>query len=228
MQFIILDNKKLIIFWSPKCGCSTLKTILANFFNIDYTKDKHIHCNKELKNKINKMDINKIDVYKNYDIVILIRNPYERLVSGFLDKYVRKEIKNLSNCTCFADFSKILANNPKKIDRHHFEKQTTGDGWIFYNELERPKIKYILDTSKVNDIAKILELNISEIKINFNRKKGTGDLRQMWSANYDQLRKLDNINYSEFYNDYIKKRVYNIYKDDFIFFNNNLDMNYTI
>ena len=36
------------------------------------------------------------------------------------------------------------------------------------------------------------------------------------------------MNYLNFYNDGIKKLVYNIYKDDFIFFNNNLNMNYTI
>ena len=60
---------------------------------------KHVHLNKELDSKINKRDINKLNIYKNYDILILIRNPYERLVSGFLNKYVNElHYKNPNNC----------------------------------------------------------------------------------------------------------------------------------
>ena len=146
MQFIIVHTKKLIIFWSPKCGSSTLKTILAIYFKIENTKYNHIHLNKELSVKIDKRDKKKIDIYKNYNIVMLIRNPYERLVSGFLNKYVGCEYKNPPNCNCFYDFCHILQKNPGKIDKHHFVKQTTGKGWDFYNELQRPNIKYILDT----------------------------------------------------------------------------------
>lgn len=233
MRFIIIDDKKLIIFWSPKCGCSTLKTILAIYYDIDNkNKYKSIHKNKELSAKINKKDKNKIDIYKNYDIVMLIRNPYERLISGFLNKYVNGKIKNPPNCICFYDFCQILQKNPRQIDRHHFEKQTTGQGWKFYNELQRPKIKYVLDTSKVNDITKILGLNISEIKLNSSKKSIKKDekmkQRNLWSLNYNSLRNSNELCYSNFYNDHISKIVYNIYKDDFIFFNNDLNMNYTI
>ena len=83
MQFIIIHKKKLIIFWSPKCGSTTLKKILAIYFKVDNNKYPHIHANKELNKKFNKRDKNKIDIYKNYNIVMLVRNPYERLVSGF-------------------------------------------------------------------------------------------------------------------------------------------------
>ena len=232
MRFIIIDDKKLIIFWSPKCGCTTLKTILAIYFKVKNTKYKHIHLNEELSVKFNKRDKNKIDIYKNYNIVMLIRNPYERLVSGFLNKYVKRQhYKNPSNCNCFYDFCHILQKNPEKIDVGHFKKQTSGRGWIFYNELQRPNIKYILDTSKVNDITKILGLNIPEIKENCNKvieKDEEMKKTNCWSLDYNNLKNLNNMDYSNFYNDDIKKLVYNIYKDDFIFFNNNLNMNYTI
>ena len=78
MSFYNSTNKKLIIFWSPKCGASTLKTILAVYFGVNNYKYAHIHQNKELKTKINKRDKNKIGIYKNYSIVMLVRNPYER------------------------------------------------------------------------------------------------------------------------------------------------------
>ena len=51
MKFIIVHDKKLIIFWNPKCGSSTLKNILAIYFKIDNTKYKDIHKNKKLKKK---------------------------------------------------------------------------------------------------------------------------------------------------------------------------------
>ena len=233
MRYIIIHSKKLIIFWSPKCGSSTLKLILAIYFKVYNTKYKHIHLNKELSVKFDKRDKNKIHIYKKYDIVMLVRNPYKRLVSGFLNKYVNNQhLKNPPNCNCFYDFCRILQKNPKKIERHHFKKQTSGKGWNFYNELQRPNIKYILNTSKVNDIIKILGLNIPEIKRNYNKKVIEKDEEMkktnLWSLDYKKLNNLNNINYSNFYNDYIKKLVYNIYKDDFIFFNNNLNMNYTI
>jgi len=234
MHYIILPEKQTIIFWSAKCGCTTLKNILAIYLKVDNNnKYRHIHLNKELKLKINKRDNKKIDIYKNYNIVMLIRNPYKRLVSGFLDKYVFKEhYKNPQNCKCFLDFCIILGLEPIQIDHHHFEKQTAGKGWDFYNELQRPNIKYILDTTKVNDIIKILGLNIPEIKKNYNIKKNIenneNNEKKMWSLDYNTLRNANTINYANFYNDYIKKIVYDIYKDDFIFFNNNLNMNYTI
>ena len=124
-----------------------------------------------------------------------------------------------------------IIKKPGQIDRNHFVKQTSDIGWDFYNELQRPNIKYILDTSKVNDIIQILGLNISEIKKNYNDKKireNENINKEFWSLDYNSLRNIDNINYSNFYNDDIKKMVYNIYEDDFIFLNNNLNMNYTI
>ena len=175
MQFIILEKKKIIFFWSAKCGCSTLKTILARYLHIDNPeKYKNIHLNEELKNLFDKY--NKEKNYKNYDIVMLIRNPYKRLVSGFLNKYVnRLHYKNPPNSNCFKDFCHILYKNPDQIDKHHFEKQTTGKGWIFYNYLGKPKIKYVLDTKNVNDITNILGLNITYLKLNYtiynNKKK---------------------------------------------------------
>lgn len=235
MKYIIINEKKLIIFWSPKCGCTTLKTIISIYFNINNDeKYKHIHLNEELKKKINVRNKN-IDIYKDYSIVMLIRNPYERLVSGFINKYVQKKdgktshFKNPTNCNNFYDFCNILLKNPKKIDKHHFEKQTSDNGWYFYNELRKPYVKYILDTSNINDISKILGLSINTIKNNSNNKYSVKSKRnKLWLMNYEELNKNKKLNYSDFYNNELKNLVYKIYKDDFIFFSNNLNINFTI
>ena len=228
MQFIILHEKKLIIFWSPKCGCSTLKTILSFYLNIyDSNKYEYIHKNKELKEFINIKKYNS-EVYKNYDIVMLIRNPYTRLVSGFINKYIDLKYVNPDNCDSFQDFCNILSKYPYKINKHHFEKQTTDEGWQFYLELGKPKIKHVLDTSQVNDLKKIINLDIDDIKLNETNKIVKDDNTNLWSKSYNSLKEIRNYNYSSFYNDDLKKLVYNIYKDDFIFFKENLGIDYDI
>lgn len=228
MQFIILHKKKLIIFWSPKCGCTTLKTILSFYLNIhDSDKYEHIHKNKELRELINVKNDN-LKIYQDYDIVMLIRNPYTRLVSGFLNKYINSKYINPDNCDSFFDFCYILSKYPYKINQHHFEKQTTDEGWQFYLELGKPKVKYVLDTSQVNDLRKILNLDINDIKLNKTDKILDENYKNLWSKSYDSLRYINNYNYSCFYNDDLKKLVYNIYKDDFIFFKNYLRIDYDI
>jgi len=229
MQFIILHEKKLIIFWSPKCGCTTLKTIISIYLNIyDSNKYEKIHKNKELREFINVKKFES-EIYKDYDIVMLVRNPYTRLVSGFINKYIDFEkYKNPDNCDSFLDFCNILSKYPNEIDKHHFEKQTTNKGWEFYLELGKPKIKYVLDTSQVNDLKKILNLKINDIKLNKTDKIEKYDNKNLWSKSYDSLKKIKNYNYFNFYNDDLKKLVYNIYEDDFIFFKDSLKIDYNI
>lgn len=238
MQFIILDKLKLIIFWSPKCGCSTLKHLLAVYFNILDPKYAHIHVNKELQEKIKNSMKRKDEDYKNYDIAMLIRNPYERLVSGFLNKYVLNThyYKNPPNCNNFYDFCHALANTPEKIDEHHFENQTAKN-FDFYNKLNnRENVKYIIDTKNVNYFSKILDLNLSDIKLNdsqsyFMQEDGKSDKeekQELWFLDYKSLCKLGKLNYSNFYNDELRKLVFKIYKDDFNFFSDSLNVNYTI
>ena len=234
MQFIIIHDKKLIIFWSPKCGCSTLKTILAIYFNIhNPIKYSHIHLNEELDELIDKNEDNL--KYKNYDLVFLIRNPYDRLASGFMNKYVnitkykRPHYTSPDNCKSFHDFCHILLNNPKAIDKHHFEPQTSGKGWHFYNFLGKPKIKYVFDTKDVNEIKKLLDLSIEDVKTNYTKKKSEkSSFEKLYFLNYENLRKKKNQSYSNLYNSTLKKIVYEIYKNDFDFFNNVLNMNYSI
>lgn len=35
MLFYIIEDKKLIILWSAKCGCASLKMILNKYYNYD-------------------------------------------------------------------------------------------------------------------------------------------------------------------------------------------------
>ena len=76
MHFLVDNNKKIIFGWSAKCGCSHLKLIYWFLQTGDATiNSKKLHTNdsKPLPNDI-----------QNYTTIIVTRNPYKRIVSGFL------------------------------------------------------------------------------------------------------------------------------------------------
>ena len=126
-----------------------------------------IKNSKFFENNINNIDLNNINKYK---IILVIRNPYHRLVSGFYGKYARKNapFKNPDNCSCFVDFVKILYNNPELIDKNHFEPQCKGE--IFNRLLKSSNNINIIDINNINIIAKILNVNYKILNIKFSKK----------------------------------------------------------
>ena len=76
MYFLIDKKRKIIFGWSAKCGCSHVKKLF--YFLSDIKEPANLHADSY--NKLPKRH------YK-YKIIIFIRNPYERIVSGFLNKY---------------------------------------------------------------------------------------------------------------------------------------------
>lgn len=78
MYFTIDYEKKVIFGWSAKCGCSGIRNM------------SHYLSGKIIEPCYSSNDF--CELPKNmeeYKIIIIIRNPYERIISGFIDKYVR-------------------------------------------------------------------------------------------------------------------------------------------
>ena len=103
MFCLINKELKIVFWWSAKCGCSYIKKLfyILSDFNIPY----NIH-----HNSFNKFNIND----NNYKHILFIRNPYKRIVSGFLDKYVkqksRKWFNSISYNHTFLDFVDKLSH----------------------------------------------------------------------------------------------------------------------
>ena len=77
-----------------------------------------------------KKDYNKLpNDIENYITIIFIRNPYKRIISGFLEKYKKKgRLRHLwkNPFLSFSQFvDKLINCDWKIIDRHHFTPQTT-------------------------------------------------------------------------------------------------------
>jgi len=226
-MYFLIDNSTNVIFgWSAKCGCTHIK----NIFN--YLINNTTFYNKHHKNQMNYLPNN----IENYTVIIFCRNPYSRLVSGYLDKYKKsgeyryRWVKNILTFELF--INELLVNNWEVIDNHHFTQQTSEA----FDEEKLLKCKKLY----CFDIAKI---NYSIIEQLFNKKLSNEIINNIGNNNFkkdnEKLEKyifnedIDNyINYSfdykYMYNDELKKKVYKFYEYDFKFFKNLFNLDYTI
>ena len=191
------------------------RKIIAPLFN---------HTISQLENCIN--SVNDFDVHRDsynclnfehkyYTKILFIRDPYKRIVSGFLDKYVAGvyslDIKNLT----FEKFVDELDNNKlENINRHHFTPQLS--------EAHESSIQF----DKIYDIENI---DYDYIKKLFGKNIDIGDyIKTLYDDSFEgkaygitlkELRKMQSKPpYGSFYNKKIKKKVYSFYKKDFLFF----------
>ena len=220
-MYYLIDNKNLIIFgWSAKCGCTHIKSIYYFLQN-----DKISKINVHRKNTYNKLSNDILNSIENYTTIIFCRNPYERLVSGFLDKYkmngqfrYKWPDKNIQ----FNKFVKKLGNW-KYIDKHHFTPQTTE---AFNNKIINSKIIKCFDIQNI-DYDYIEKLYNKKIPIELIEFRG-GHSRNKINRDLEFNKYVFAINMAEyydykletkyFYNDELKQQVFNFYKNDFLFF----------
>ena len=135
-MYYLIDNKnKVIIGWSPKCGCTHIK-MLFYFLNKIKVPVKYGISRDEAIHSLDNYDKLPNDYY-NYTIILIIRNPYRRIISGFIDKYgninsqyYNNWIKNYPNkkLTFYNFVKELTCNNYKVIDKHHFSPQLS-ENW---------------------------------------------------------------------------------------------------
>lgn len=218
MLFSVDDDNKIIFGWSAKCAC----TYIINMYwylrtnNIENT----IHT---------KIDVNDLpsDI-KNYTTIIFIRNPYKRVVSGFLDKYKKNgQYRYMWKYPTvkFSEFVDALINKDwNMVDCYHFTPQTGGH---FNERILNSKVIKFFDIEKIDYsyIEKIYNKNIPESvknkKTNHHRcfyvKEDKICDKYVYDLNIDEI--LDwNIDVKYFYNEDIKNKIFEFYKNDFMFF----------
>jgi len=213
MFFLINQKKKVIIGTSPKAGCTHVRRIYA--FLADGLENPLF----PLRNP-NYLPVN-ID---DYTVVLIIRNPYKRLVSGFLDKYSPggqyTHMWSSQLPLTFSNFVNKLVINSKLIEASHFAKQTDV---YFSTRIRNHKNLIIYDIENIDYtyLGSLFGKIIPEELINFKGvhtyiptrplDKDVFDLEQHSYNKYKPLTKY-------FYNNAIKAQVYNYYKADFDFF----------
>jgi len=214
MYYLIDDSKKIIFGWTPKCGCTHIKNIFWYLQNGTIGNSIHHICPG--------MPLPKDT--ENYTILLFSRNPYKRLVSGFLHKYssdgtCRSEWKK--KIITFSDFvDELTRNNWDVINRHHFYPQTAA--YFDKNEISKSKNVRVFDIEKIDYkyIESLYEKQIPEEVLNRKneRKKIVTNFQgKVYDMHMDVYENY-NIPFENFYNKKILDKVYKYYKDDFIYF----------
>lgn len=231
----MLDNAlvnhkyRLIFFWNGKCACTTMKKFFIKTVedkNGDNLSERELHTyimRYYLKNEINKNRI-----LNGYKKIIVVRNPYSRLVSFFTNKCIvnkdkiiidkRKQPINPKQYSFF-DIITIILNTPKQYLEHHIAPQIT--------ELEDIKFNNIIKMENLEDEMKMVLLeNDILIQFDFKIKVGGHDTKyndtESTKSLFIKANKFDKNNiptYKWFYNTNISKKIAEYYHDDFIRFN---------
>jgi len=202
MSVLINENLKLVFLSQPKCASEYMENILKNHYKFDLFFNSEINELKKngqelyIKNIVdNYFNVHKInEKYDSYTFFSLVRNPYERFLSGylyyygtpliinnipkrsqFIDKcnspYARLENYNISHLTTLIDVindkNNLYENNIRAYG-HLFIKQSS-----LLNSINQNK-KII----KVEELSNSLnsffeELNIEIIHQNYSKTNDT-------------------------------------------------------
>ncbi len=212
---ILLDIVNRIMFgWSAKSGCSHVKKLYKYLSSYE----DHIRL-FESRN----IDETCYD-FEKYLLIIIIRNPFERLVSGFLDKYKPTghcyHLWNNNMPLTFKNFvDELIKGDFKMIEEHHFTPQLSEE-WSDSMRNQKKCIIYEINNIDYNTLESIYNKEIPiEIKCNKdNENKNTEiidypiyDIPLSEYYNKKPLLKC-------FYDEDIRKKVEHFYKCDFDFF----------
>jgi hypothetical protein len=89
----LLDEKaKILVYTIPKVGSTTLKNFAKNELHLVDTLEERVHCIKFpgiIDRSIQIPEIIKWDDYRDYDQYIVMRQPYEKILSFFTNKFIR-------------------------------------------------------------------------------------------------------------------------------------------
>lgn len=173
-----------------------------------------------------------LNVSKN---IVVFRNPYHRFISGYLNKYVEHPLKYKARVNPKHDISSfqkvtgaVHKYGFKILDILHFEFQT--------NRYKGVQVHKIINSESLDELSDYMyALGFPKVEtscvISFKRKnvEDTYDLEEdPCSLNFNQLHKLlanGRIpTYGRFYNEDLKRMVYESYKPDFVFIKNCRDL----
>lgn len=222
MYFLVNDNKKFFIGWSAKAACTSVKMWFCNVAGIKAT-ESNVH--KVLgygQNKWSNLHARDPKTFKNYRKYIVIRNPYRRLVSGYIGVYIKNPNRSNRPWKTFQSFVEALEADPgfKNIDRHHFVPQT---GEYF------PKINKIINVwdriIPAMDLSTHFKEINRELNVNFEISKHNKSfehrearvLKPAYSMTDEEIKRHKPA-FNCFYNEDIASVVHKIYKKDFEFF----------
>lgn len=245
MKVLVHPEKKILFGMSCKCGSTHLRVWifllhgntqkqLKNYFhgqNLGLTKfmNKYQYTNYCRKST---------DIFKKFDDYykfLVIRNPYTRIVSAFLHRICMfLDDKEKGKFNTFEKFVNYLYNNRKcelftrnihlipQMDIYWYDIHLPTDFWNKILDVDE-LIPFITELNKKLNVSIDLKevVNSQEYvrdicDINEKKKKKVDKSLELYRVTMEDLNnhKLEK-DYSKYYNDDLKQKVYDIYKYDF-------------
>lgn len=221
MRFLIDDENKVIFGWSAKCACSHVKKLFYFLKGETHSEERTLHRDYNVKLP-GEGDIS------DYVLIVFTRNPYQRLVSGFLEKYnpyggTLNQRWGGGKLTFSLFVEELVTGKWDKVENHHFTPQTS-EGFSF-NKMKKAKELIVYDIKNIDygRISQIYNKVIPQSIIDFrgeHSRKANGE--KIETNVYDmELKDIfqNKVEYNYFYNDKIKEQIYQFYKRDFVFCN---------
>ena len=231
------DKNKKIYFWSYKSGCTFIRQIFYNYYlKLNYKKS-FIQIISLIK-RYNSIDNNKLLTYKK---IYVCRNPYSRIVSCFIDKYINGHFTNWFNINIkitnlinwfqnkkhikynFKDFidlvyDKIVLSKFNLLEYYHIAPQFSVN---YNNDFTFDKIYKLENLNESNFLEDEFGItnNIANNSEHYSNCNNTDYyIENAFELNYNELLYLKQQkkipNYKCFYNEEIIKKVEKIYQND--------------
>jgi hypothetical protein len=230
-----------IAYYCTKAGCSSLKHLFIDLhkgeLSLDAQSQLITHNAKMLFSIHNNVDVSKTKRF------ILVRNPYLRAVSMYINKYVgenshiKKNMKEKGitnrfgeSFLCFLKFLKDLKkkNLLNKVDGHIYEQSYE------YNPNDKIQIiklenfeegikkfyrkKFKDDIFFLNKVDELFSENTKSYYANKTKIYDTLESQEVFNANFNKKSDVVIPNYNGFYNKETKELVDSIFHDDFVNF----------
>lgn len=250
-MFFIEDKENKILFGNnAKSGTQHVRT-LFRFLKDDITDLKTIG-KKIFSNKIYPKAklVNNINTYKGYTLIIFFRNPYERLVSAYREKYTKEKknrfkFKNYDYLDLKFNLfvEDLIKNKFKNIDNIHFKIQSDIGSNNIINILENADnifsniVFYDIKNIDYSYLEKLYNKTIPEHIKHFKGSHVYEDKIQhkpifdkpVFDLQYREYKDYK-VDYGHFYNQKIKDKIKSFFKKDFDFAKKfgNIDYDVTI
>lgn len=239
---LLCEKRKTHFAYLPKCAVESLILLILkenqeNIKSAGYIWDR-LHT------------IKSHNINKNYNYLVISRNPYNRLVSGYIDKFLTGNFSLLPFCKNVMKYYEREMNDNRRISFQelveYLQKQNIDniDGHFasqisLINIDSNPELFKLEDINNIKDKLKLIGFentleNYRKIYLYGWQKENIKEAYKLHYKDYyifDELRGYkpgyidENGNngimpyYDNFYNEELRKKVYEIYKKDFKYFN---------
>jgi hypothetical protein len=212
---LINHKHRFICFWIPKCACTTIKHWFLDTLGIKVKGDIH----KQIGYLDGEYFVSKEDIekkYSDYYKFIVVRNPYDRLVSYYTSKILNGINlflnTNIANCS-FKDLVEIVLKTKNKDLEHHLQPQFCGLEGIFFDKIV--KVENLEDDLK--EVCQHLDIPFTGIKKHNKTEKGkVNELVMNWIPSNFKRKGIPD--YELFYDENLKRRVRTKFIEDFVLF----------